>query len=61
LPVNLEQLLDAQRRVSESESRYYLSLTEYALATKNVQYEKGTLLQHVYLATVDDETPGNGI
>lgn len=57
LPVNLEQLLDAQRRVSESESRYYLSLTEYALATKNVQYEKGTLLQHVYLSTVDEVTP----
>lgn len=61
LPVNLEQLLDAQRRVSESESRYYLSLTEYALATKNVQYEKGTLLEHVYLATVDEETPDSGI
>ncbi|HBJ34917.1 MAG TPA: transporter, partial [Planctomycetaceae bacterium] len=56
LPVNLEQLLDAQRRVSEAESRYYLSLTEYALATKNVQYEKGTLLEHVYLATVDEDS-----
>jgi hypothetical protein len=54
LPVNLEQLLDAQRRVSESESRYYLSLSEYALATKNVQYEKGTLLQQLSLAVVDD-------
>jgi hypothetical protein len=57
LPVNLEQLLDAQRRVSESETRYYLSLTEYALATKNVQYEKGTLLEHVYLSTVDEDAP----
>jgi len=57
LPVNFEQLLDAQRRVSESESRYYLSLTEYALATKNVQYEKGTLLQHFYLSTVEENAP----
>ncbi len=49
LPVNLEQLLDAQRRVSESESRYYLSLAEYAIASKNVQYEKGSLLQYAHL------------
>lgn len=49
LPFNLEQLLDAQRRVSEAESRYYLSLAEYAVATKNVQYEKGSLLQHVHV------------
>ena len=45
LPVNLEQLLDAQRRVSESQSRYFQSLAEYTLAAKNVQYEKGTLLE----------------
>ena len=45
LPVNLEQLLDAQRRISESQIRYYQSLIEYTIAAKNVQVEKGTLLE----------------
>ena len=47
LPVNLEQLLDAQRRVSESQSRYYQSMTEYTIAIKNVQFEKGSLLETI--------------
>jgi len=54
LPVNLEQLLDAQRRVSEAESRYHLSLSEYAVATKNVHFEKGTLLQFANLLVLDE-------
>ncbi len=45
LPINFDQLLDAQRRVSESQTRYYESLVEYTLATKNVHLEKGTLLR----------------
>ena len=44
MPINFDQLLDAQRRVSESQSRYYASLVEYTIATKNVHLEKGTLL-----------------
>lgn len=58
LPINLEQLLDAQRRVSESESRYHLSLSEYAVATKNVHFEKGTLLEFANLLVVDDLATG---
>lgn len=54
LRVNLEQLLDAQRRVSEAESRYHLSLSEYAVATKNVHFEKGTLLEFANMMVVDD-------
>ncbi|MDA8745496.1 TolC family protein [Rubripirellula amarantea] len=54
LPVNLEQLLDAQRRTSEAQSRYYLSLVEYTIAAKNVQLEKGTLLDTVELFVVDE-------
>ncbi len=53
LPVNLEQLLDAQRRISEAQSRYFLSLAEYTIATKNVQFEKGTLLETVELMIAD--------
>lgn len=49
LPVNLEQLLDAQRRVSEAQSRYYAAIAEYTISTKNVQFEKGTLLESANL------------
>ncbi|MEM1070195.1 MAG: TolC family protein [Planctomycetota bacterium] len=55
LPVSLEQLLDAQRRVSESQSNYHLAASEYSVALKNVQYEKGTLLQSNLLILVDKE------
>jgi hypothetical protein len=50
--VSLDLLLDAQRRVMDSEVRYYRALAEYALAVKNVHYVKGTLLDYdgVYLA-----------
>jgi hypothetical protein len=53
LPVNLEQLLDAQRRASEAQSRYFLSATEYTIAAKNVQFEKGTLLQTANLMILE--------
>lgn len=61
LPVSLEQLLDAQRRRSESQSKFYLSLSEYTVATKNVQYEKGTLLHAANLMIVDDATQAPAI
>ena len=50
--VSLDLLLDAQRRLMDSEVRYYRALAEYALAVKNVHYVKGTLLDYdgVYLA-----------
>ncbi len=51
--VNFEQLLDAQRRLSEAQTRYYASLVEYNLAVKNVQFEKGTLLHTVNLRIRD--------
>ena len=52
MPVNLEQLLDSQRRVSESQTRYFQALAEYTIAAKNVQFEKGTLLEttHLFIA-----------
>ncbi len=50
--VDLDLVLDAQRRMSEADTRYFSSLTEYALAIKNVHFEKGSLLDfnEVYLA-----------
>ncbi|WP_425396864.1 TolC family protein [Aeoliella sp.] len=50
--VSLDLLLEAQRRVSDSETNYYRTLAEYAVAIKNVHFTKGTLLEYdgVYLA-----------
>ena len=47
-----ELVLDSQRRLAESEIRYFGSLIEYALAIKNIHFEKGSLLDYndVYLA-----------
>lgn len=49
-PLNV--LLDAQRNLADAASHYYRSLVEYMLAVKNVQFEKGTLLDYseVYLS-----------
>lgn len=57
LPISLVQLLDAQRRASEAQSKYYLSLAEYAIATKDVQFEKGTLLHATNLMVLDQPPP----
>ena len=42
----LDTLLEAQRRQSDADTAYYRSLVEYQLAIKNVQLEKGTLLDY---------------
>ena len=55
LPISLEQLLDAQRRASEAQTKYYLSLSQYAIATKNVQYQQGTLLHAIHLMVLDEQ------
>jgi hypothetical protein len=55
LPINFDQLLDSQRRVSEAQTRYYASLVEYTLATKNVHLEKGTLLRSADVLLIADD------
>jgi outer membrane protein TolC len=40
------QVLDAQRRLAEAESRFSLAQVDYALAVKNVHFEKGSLLDY---------------
>jgi hypothetical protein len=47
----LDLLLEGQRRLAEADIAYYRALVEYTLAAKNVQLEKGTLLDYneVYL------------
>jgi hypothetical protein len=44
--VPLDLLLEAQRRLADAHTSYHRALVEYALACKNVQWEKGTLLAH---------------
>ena len=48
----LDLFLDAQRRVADAETDYYLNRARYTLATKNVHFVKGTLLDYdgVYLS-----------
>ena len=49
---SLDSLLDAQRRLSDAEIAYYRSRVEYQLSVKNVQFERGTLLDYneIYLS-----------
>ncbi len=42
----LDSMLDAQRRLSDAEVAYFRALVEYQLSVKNVQVEKGTLLDY---------------
>lgn len=42
----LHLLLEAQRRLAEAETSYFRALVEYQLAVRNVQLEKGTLLDY---------------
>src|SRR3954447_14887980 len=44
--VPLDLYLDAQRRVSEAEIDYHLNRVRYTIATKNVQFVKGALLDY---------------
>ncbi|MEW4489235.1 TolC family protein [Thalassoglobus sp. JC818] len=54
-PVDL--ILDAQTRVVDAEIRLFRTRSEYAVALKNVQFEKGTLLTYAnfQMVTYDQE------
>ncbi|MEZ6060858.1 MAG: TolC family protein [Planctomycetaceae bacterium] len=51
--LDIDRLLDAQRRALEAEIRYFQSKAEYALALKNVHFEKGSLMSANNLGIVD--------
>ena len=53
----LDSLLDAQRRMADADSSYYRSLVEYQLAVKNVQLEKGTLLDYCQIFLSEGRWP----
>ncbi len=51
--IGIEVLLDAQRSLSQAESDYFRSLTNYVKSISQVHYRKGSLLEPngIYLAT----------
>lgn len=55
LSINLDRLLDAQRRVAESESEFYRSLAAYEVAIKNVNFEKGSLFDYHEILVADSD------
>lgn len=57
LDVDIDRLLDAQRRVVEAEIRYFQARVEYAVALKNVHLEKGSLLAYNELEIFDGQSP----
>ena len=50
---HLEQWLEAQRRYAEADTQYHLALCEHQIALKNVNYEKGSLLDYCNIVPVD--------
>jgi hypothetical protein len=57
LDVDIDRLLDAQRRVVEAEIRYFQARVEYAIALKNVHLEKGSLMAYNELEIFDGQSP----
>lgn len=54
---HLEQWLEAQRRFAEADAQYHLAMCENQIAIKNVNYEKGSLLDYCNIAPVDGIIP----
>jgi len=50
-------VLDAQRRYADAESRYYQSQVEYALALRNLHFEKGSLLAYCGVTLAEGPWP----
>lgn len=51
-PISAEQVLEGHRRFAEADIQYHRALVEHMLAIKNVNFERGTLLEygHIELA-----------
>lgn len=56
IEVASDRLLDAQRRLVNAEIQFFRSRAEYAIALKNVNYEKGALLVYKDLRILGDDT-----
>ncbi len=58
--IDIDRMLDAQRRVVEAEIRYFQARTEYAVALKNVHLEKGSLMSYNGVNVFEGTIPFNG-
>jgi hypothetical protein len=56
--VALHLILDAQKRLAEAESEFHRGATEFAVATKNVHFAKGTLLEYDGIFLNEGSWPG---
>lgn len=56
IDVESDRLLDAQRRLVNAEIQFFRSRAEYAIALKNVNYEKGALLVYKDLRILGENT-----
>ncbi|MEZ6132770.1 MAG: TolC family protein [Planctomycetaceae bacterium] len=51
----VDRIIDAQRRQLQSEIQFFRARAEYAVALKNVHYEKGSLLRYKDLRVAGDD------
>lgn len=51
--------LDAQRRLADAEDRYYQARVEYAMALRNVYFEKGSLLEYCGIVLAEGPWPAS--
>jgi len=49
----LDRLLDAHRRLTDAEVRYFMARTEYEIALKNVFFEKGAIFDYYDMHVTD--------
>jgi hypothetical protein len=56
--VPLDLYLESQRRLIDAETEYYLNRSRYSLATKNVHFVKGTLLEYDGIFLAEGPWPG---
>lgn len=61
MDIDVDHLLDAQRKLVEAEIRYFRSRTEYAVALKNIHLEKGSLLPYHELYIFDNTPAPNPV
>lgn len=56
--INLDQLLDAERRFTDADIEFHRATVEYAMAVKNVHFEKGSLLDYGRIELAEGPWPG---
>jgi hypothetical protein len=60
LELDADRVLDAQRRLMDAQLQYFSSRTEYAVALKNVHFEKGSLMAYTQVGILDESAATMG-